>query len=280
MTKVVSKGNSRRPVNYWSKFNEWWRQVLEESGRRPEAAAINRWYEDNAHEIWPADDMPTMLETRIHAKCLRSVDEVRNYFRAYRAQRRPARGGVSKLVGPTSRQPRPVGQSSAQAGPLHQLPSFSGRVGGAGTVTGIPEGTAHRTWWSHGHHMNSLSSRQSVGAVAGPSVVITGFPHSEIRHRALSHTQPISPVKPDPSVPKVPRSECAPPLAPPGFGVDMAEQYPQQHPPAYGTSGLLRACSNMSTGSLDALLGIPEDDPRDTAGLGAHPALHAAQANA
>ncbi|GIL47894.1 hypothetical protein Vafri_4524 [Volvox africanus] len=97
MTKAAGKSHSRRPVNYWSKFNEWWRQVLEESGRRPEAAAINRWYEENAHEIWPSNDMPTMLETRIHAKCLRSVDEVRNYFRAYRAQRRVSSTMIQKV---------------------------------------------------------------------------------------------------------------------------------------------------------------------------------------
>ncbi|KAG2444112.1 hypothetical protein HYH02_009053 [Chlamydomonas schloesseri] len=88
MGKSSAKSQARRPVNYWSKFNDWWRTVLDETGRRPEAAAINKWYEENAADTWAPHEMPTVLETRVHAKCLRSVDEVRNYFRAYRAQRR------------------------------------------------------------------------------------------------------------------------------------------------------------------------------------------------
>ncbi len=32
----------RRPVQYWKPFNTWWRQAFDKTGRRPEAAAINR----------------------------------------------------------------------------------------------------------------------------------------------------------------------------------------------------------------------------------------------
>lgn len=41
------------------------------------------------------EEKPSLQETRVHAKCLRSVTSVRDYFREYRAKKR----GVSRLGG-------------------------------------------------------------------------------------------------------------------------------------------------------------------------------------
>lgn len=39
--------------------------------------------------VWPAAELrPTLEETKTHAKCMRSLDTVREYFRAYRSQKR------------------------------------------------------------------------------------------------------------------------------------------------------------------------------------------------
>jgi hypothetical protein len=46
-----------------------------------------RWYRDSADDAW-GDDKPTLQETRVHAKCLRSVSSVRDYFREYRAKKK------------------------------------------------------------------------------------------------------------------------------------------------------------------------------------------------
>jgi len=45
-----------------------------------------RW-EANSARVWGAD-APTLSQTRVHAKCLRSVPLVREYFRKYRARKR------------------------------------------------------------------------------------------------------------------------------------------------------------------------------------------------
>ncbi|PNH00696.1 hypothetical protein TSOC_013468 [Tetrabaena socialis] len=46
------------------------------------------WFEMHAAFCWQPDEMPTLKEVRTHAKCLRSTEQVRNYFRKYRAARR------------------------------------------------------------------------------------------------------------------------------------------------------------------------------------------------
>lgn len=51
------------------------------------AAEITSWYELNSDQTW-GDEKPTLNETRIHAKCLRSITSVRDYFRVYRANKR------------------------------------------------------------------------------------------------------------------------------------------------------------------------------------------------
>jgi hypothetical protein len=71
-------------------FNDWWRNQLDKSGRRASAQEIVMWYHANAQELW-GDDAPSIQETRVHAKCLRSLPLVRDYFRSYRAKKRVRR---------------------------------------------------------------------------------------------------------------------------------------------------------------------------------------------
>lgn len=80
-------GNDRRPLRFWQPFNDWWRSELERLGRRPNAQEILVWYDGNARDLWQ-EEAPTLQETRVHAKCLRSLPLVRDYFRNYRAKKR------------------------------------------------------------------------------------------------------------------------------------------------------------------------------------------------
>mmetsp|Transcript_29193 Transcript_29193/g.74494 ORF Transcript_29193/g.74494 Transcript_29193/m.74494 type:complete len:541 (-) Transcript_29193:469-2091(-) len=82
----------RRPLRFWQPFNDWWRAELDKQGRRPTAAEIVGWYNENASQIWGAENVPSIQETRIHAKCLRSNQAVREYFREYRAKKRNQHG--------------------------------------------------------------------------------------------------------------------------------------------------------------------------------------------
>ncbi|KXZ43239.1 hypothetical protein GPECTOR_96g705 [Gonium pectorale] len=68
-------------------FNDWWRAELERQGRRPNAQEIAGWYNRHAAETWK-EQAPSIQETRVHAKCLRSLPLVRDYFRNYRAKKR------------------------------------------------------------------------------------------------------------------------------------------------------------------------------------------------
>ncbi|KIY96908.1 hypothetical protein MNEG_11051 [Monoraphidium neglectum] len=68
-----------------------WRKEYESTNRRPSAHDIIRWYDAHSDEAW-GDDKPTVMETRVHAKCLRSVASVRNYFREYRAKKKHEQG--------------------------------------------------------------------------------------------------------------------------------------------------------------------------------------------
>ncbi|GFR40626.1 hypothetical protein Agub_g1208 [Astrephomene gubernaculifera] len=189
MGKVSAKNQNRRPVNYWSRFNQWWRHVLEESGRRPDAAAINRWYEENAQSTWPPNDMPTMLETRIHAKCLRSVDEVRNYFRAYRAQRRGdavPRSDFTTDIDESAAQTAPdtvtaaarvvqsragaAASSKASAHPLAPTPAGVSKVVGSATArTSKPASQSSVSLLLTPHAHSHKASDGGSSIVAGPS---------------------------------------------------------------------------------------------------------------
>ncbi len=70
----------RRILRFWQPFNDWWRSELERLGRRPNAQEILVWYTEHAQGLW-GDDTPSLQETRVHAKCLRSLPLVRDYFR-------------------------------------------------------------------------------------------------------------------------------------------------------------------------------------------------------
>eukprot|EP00879_Flechtneria_rotunda_P027370 GHRR01029318.1.p1 GENE.GHRR01029318.1~~GHRR01029318.1.p1 ORF type:complete len:284 (+),score=86.41 GHRR01029318.1:344-1195(+) len=77
----------RRPLRFWQPFNDWWRAELERLGRRPTSQEIGEWYAHSAGMVW-GEAKPTLQETRVHAKCLRSLPLVRDYFRNYRAKKR------------------------------------------------------------------------------------------------------------------------------------------------------------------------------------------------
>ncbi|GAX72719.1 hypothetical protein CEUSTIGMA_g175.t1 [Chlamydomonas eustigma] len=77
----------RRKAHFWKPFNDWWREVLANTGKRPTADDVYMWYSAFAREIWGTDRVPTLDEARVHAKSLRSVDDVKSYFRKYRAKR-------------------------------------------------------------------------------------------------------------------------------------------------------------------------------------------------
>lgn len=86
----------RRPVQFWSQFNDWWRGLYEGSGKRPTTAQIEQWYVANVATVWPDGGAPSLAEARTHAKCLRSVDSIRDYFRSYRARKKNKKEGVSR----------------------------------------------------------------------------------------------------------------------------------------------------------------------------------------
>ncbi|KAG1661031.1 hypothetical protein FOA52_005346 [Chlamydomonas sp. UWO 241] len=91
-SRKAPKAPSRRPVHFWRPFNDWWRQELQVAEKRPSAEDINTWYHANAEAVWADVKAPTMAETRVHAKCLRTVDQVRDYFRKYREVTRDKQG--------------------------------------------------------------------------------------------------------------------------------------------------------------------------------------------
>lgn len=77
------------PCSIPQAFNNWWRAELEKLGRRPVASEIEVWYRRCASSVWPCEEeRPSLQETRVHAKCLRSLAAVRDYFRVYRATKR------------------------------------------------------------------------------------------------------------------------------------------------------------------------------------------------
>eukprot|EP00955_Chlamydomonas_euryale_P037645 350843-Chlamydomonas_euryale.AAC.4 len=83
-----------------------WRAELGRQGRRPSSCEIGTWYHAQSAGLWPVDP-PTLQETRVHAKCLRSLPTVREYFRNYRSnrKRRSTSSGV-ELMGAAAGSPR------------------------------------------------------------------------------------------------------------------------------------------------------------------------------
>ncbi|KAG2498460.1 hypothetical protein HYH03_003714 [Edaphochlamys debaryana] len=84
---VGGKRCGRRPVQFWAPFNDWWRSELERTGKRPSSDIIGAWHGRHAAACWGAE-APSLEETRTHAKCLRSVGSIREYFRTYRARKK------------------------------------------------------------------------------------------------------------------------------------------------------------------------------------------------
>ncbi|KAG2436815.1 hypothetical protein HXX76_006337 [Chlamydomonas incerta] len=129
--------------------------------------------------------MPTVLETRVHAKCLRSVDEVRNYFRAYRAQRRadavhgrdngrdcgddgdpdvPAPRGGSRRPGPTSKNgTHKSGVSKLVGGSGRSSRSLGGRAGSS--QYGTEEYTTGTdSTWQQQHSLDQTNMTHMTGS--------------------------------------------------------------------------------------------------------------------
>ncbi|GAX83838.1 hypothetical protein CEUSTIGMA_g11262.t1 [Chlamydomonas eustigma] len=77
----------RRPTQFWAPLNTWLRDYMAANDKRPGSSVVRVWFEENAHLVWDETDMPTWAETRVHAKCLRTTEQVKYYFREYRARR-------------------------------------------------------------------------------------------------------------------------------------------------------------------------------------------------
>eukprot|EP00198_Chlamydomonas_reinhardtii_P001009 XP_001690344.1 predicted protein [Chlamydomonas reinhardtii] len=123
----------RRPLRFWQPFNDWWRSTFEKKeGRRPDAQEITVWYNEHAASLWK-EDAPSLQETRIHAKCLRSLPLVRDYFRNYRARKRSVSDrllAAPALLSPTTAALLAVHRAGLEAA--------DGAGGGAGAGAGLP----------------------------------------------------------------------------------------------------------------------------------------------
>ena len=140
---------------------------------------VQQWFEENAESVWDNVDRPSWKETRIHAKCLRSTDQVRrgprsvalrwpslyhsgqfrarcspchppililsqvkNYFREYRAR---SKGG--EVAPPNSRtgslriKAEPRGEQEGDLGTI--LANHNARITRMGSSTSAHQGTRH-----------------------------------------------------------------------------------------------------------------------------------------
>ncbi|KAG2448881.1 hypothetical protein HYH02_006230 [Chlamydomonas schloesseri] len=146
--------SDRRPLRFWQPFNDWWRSTLEEKeGRRPDAQEITVWYNEHAASLWK-EDAPSLQETRIHAKCLRSLPLVRDYFRNYRARKRSV-SDRSGSMGPGEdydAMDQEDGDGGAGGGdPDYALRRRSGR-GRSGSRGGGQRGRRRGARGATGHH--------------------------------------------------------------------------------------------------------------------------------
>jgi hypothetical protein len=117
-----------------------------------------RWYDAHSDEAW-GDDKPTVMETRVHAKCLRSVASVRNYFREYRAKKKHEQGRVRG---------RPLSPWAHK----QPLASRGGRARGC-----LPLACGWRVVGA------AVGRRAGVVGVCVPSTWGHGKPHHTARHR-------------------------------------------------------------------------------------------------
>ena len=107
---------NRKPAGLWDPFNVWWRARREAlAGKRPPGDEVASWWKESADRTWGAKK-PTEQETRKHAKCLRSKNEIVNYFRVYRGNKKKAGGQDDDLQPPPpKRSPAPAPQRKAKA---------------------------------------------------------------------------------------------------------------------------------------------------------------------
>ena len=100
--------------------DRWRSQLEKDNGKRPRVKLIERrgrqlefdsydsrltqrldcrrWYDENAENAWQrhTKGCPSFEEVKAHAKCLRSVDQVRSYFQRYRATKKPGNEGAAE----------------------------------------------------------------------------------------------------------------------------------------------------------------------------------------
>ena len=82
---------------------------------------IEAWYRGNAATTW-RDEVPTLEETRIHAKCLRTVAAVRAYFADYRKSKKNENGAaVNKRRHTMSHEFDGIGGLDFQLGSMLQM---------------------------------------------------------------------------------------------------------------------------------------------------------------
>jgi len=99
---------NRKAAGFWGPFNDWWRLEFTRLGRRPTTEEVSDWYVQCADQTWPGQK-PSLKETRRHAKCLRTTEDVRNYFRKYRAKGRNTQN---------NKQPEQTASAVARKNPL------------------------------------------------------------------------------------------------------------------------------------------------------------------
>ncbi|KAG2449559.1 hypothetical protein HYH02_005092 [Chlamydomonas schloesseri] len=185
-------------MGFWNSFNNWYRTFWEESGRRPGVQEVKRWYEDCADACW-GPSKPSWEETRTHSKCLRSLEQVRSYFKAYRAAKKEGvegscRSEATRSCGAYSQQPslraRSMSAISAQdddppfvmRAPKARRPSDSETADGSffsfATATGACYPTASETTTTTTTNSpgSKYSSRtQELGGAGGRAVRSSSF---------------------------------------------------------------------------------------------------------
>eukprot|EP00195_Chlamydomonas_chlamydogama_P016405 CAMPEP_0202902302 /NCGR_PEP_ID=MMETSP1392-20130828/16776_1 /ASSEMBLY_ACC=CAM_ASM_000868 /TAXON_ID=225041 /ORGANISM="Chlamydomonas chlamydogama, Strain SAG 11-48b" /LENGTH=826 /DNA_ID=CAMNT_0049589049 /DNA_START=293 /DNA_END=2773 /DNA_ORIENTATION=- len=152
----------RRPAQFWSPLNNWWRQYLDENGRRPVTADVQAWYNAYADAVW-GRDKPPWRDARIHAKCLRSTEQVKNYFRKYRASKK----GVAESRSPDE----DADDDEMQTGISSMIHAHNARVA---EMTGSPPAGATSLGGADAHASGSGSFLRPSGSMH-PATITTGL---------------------------------------------------------------------------------------------------------
>lgn len=93
----AAKSQSRRPILFWNPLNSWWREFYTQNKRKPKREEVQGWFESNFETEWPdARSRPSWEEAKLHAKCLRPSEYVRQYFRDYRARKASGAGPLPR----------------------------------------------------------------------------------------------------------------------------------------------------------------------------------------